>query len=89
MDEIKATKTKHSYRIFLIAGTIGLVVAAGLLIEARALAVNYPVVWSVSKMSYWYWVAHYAGLSILAISLVLVIAYVAVVFFSEENEATI
>jgi hypothetical protein len=86
MSEIKTTKFGAHARPLLINGLIGLVVALGLLLEARNLAVNYPIVWSVSSMSYWYWVAHYAGISVLVISVLLVVAYVTVVFFSDQSE---
>ena len=85
MSEIKIILGSHR-KPLLINGLIGFVVAAGLLLEARNLAVNYPVAWSISSMSYWYWVAHYAGISVLIISAFLIVAYVAVVFFSDESE---
>ena len=85
MSEIKTTKANYHTKLLLIDGIIGLVVALGLLLEARNLAVNYPVVWSVSTMSYWYWVAHYAGISVLAFSFLLVIAHITVIFFSDNS----
>jgi hypothetical protein len=85
MSEIKTSLGSHR-KPLLINGLIGFVVAVGLLLEARNLAVNYPVVWSVSSMSYWYWVAHYAGISVLVISAILIVAYVTVVFFSDKSE---
>jgi len=85
MSETKAIKTESHKKLLLIYGLIGFVVAIGLLIEARNLAVHYPVVWSVSSMSYWYWVAHYAGNIVLVFSLLLIASYFAVIFFSDNN----
>jgi hypothetical protein len=85
MSEVKTTKVSSHTKLLLIDGLIGFIVALGLLLEARNLAVNYPVVWSVSSMSYWYWVAHYAGISVMAFSFLLVIAYITVIFFSDNG----
>jgi uncharacterized membrane protein len=85
MEEIKLAKINRSKKVFLMSGVIGLVVSLGLLIEAHYVGVNYPIVYSISSMSYWYYVAHYASIIVLAISMVLILAYVTTDFFSDKS----
>jgi len=82
---MKTRKIQHSKKLFITSGAIGLVIAIGLLVEARYLSANYPIVWSISTMSYWYYVAHYAAITVLAISMVLIVAYVTTDFFSDKS----
>lgn len=85
MAKPKTAKIKTNNRVLLVAGALGLLVAVGLLLEARYLAVNYPVAWTVSTISYWYWVARYAGITVLAISMILIVIYVFVGFVTESK----